>query len=437
MGDGWPGQLFILSERKVNVYMKRKMTAFLIAVCAMSLIGGCGAKEKTDEGQKAEEGQATEEGAQASGGETGSESYDVDECVKLGDYKGLEITLGTYEVKDEDVKSNIESTLASYPNYVDTDKDTVEEGDIANIDYEGIKDGVAFDGGTAQGANLEIGSNSFIDGFEDGLVGKKVGEDVELNLTFPEDYGNTELAGQAVVFKVKINKIVKEEYMTYDTVTDEFVESNFVNDGYKTVDDLKKGVREKLESNNETQKETDTQNAVFDKLQENCTVTLPDGLLDQRIQEYMDQFEENLKNNYNMELSAYLSSVNTTEDEFNQQVRQYIENSLTNQLIMEAIAKKENLEADEEGYAKYKQDIVKDFSYESEEALLEQYGEDYVKNAYISDKAVNFVIDNAKVTYDEKAADAAGEAGTGTAAADEAGTDAAASDEAGTDAATP
>ena len=188
--------------------MKRKITALIIAVCAVSLIGGCGGKGTSDKGQN------TAEGTEDSDGETSATSYNVDECVKLAEYKGLEVTLGAYEVKEEDVKSNIESTLASYPNYIDTDKTTVEEGDIANIDYEGLKDGVAFEGGTAQGANLEIGSNSFIDGFEDGLIGKKVGEDVELNLTFPEDYQNTELAGQAVVFKVKINKIVKEEFMT-------------------------------------------------------------------------------------------------------------------------------------------------------------------------------------------------------------------------------
>lgn len=393
--------------------MKRKITALLIAVCAVSLIGGCGKKGTNDNGQN------TAEGTEASDGET---SYNVDECVKLGEYKGLEVTLGAYEVKEEDVKSNIETTLASYPNYVDTDKTTVEEGDIANIDYEGLKDGVAFEGGTAQGANLEIGSNSFIDGFEDGLIGKKVGEDVELNLTFPEDYQNTELAGQAVVFKVKINKIVKEEFMTYDTVTDEFVASNFVNNGYQTVEDLKKGVREQLESNNQSQMETDTQNAVFEKLHETCTVTMPDGLLDQRIQEYMNQFTENLKTNYNMELSAYLTSVNTTEDEFNQQVRQYIEDSLTNQLILEAIAKKENIGLDEEGYAKYKQDITAEFSFESEDILIEQYGEEYVENAYISDKAMEFVIENATITYDDNAAAAADSTGTGTAPTDDAAT---------------
>lgn len=392
--------------------MKKKMIVLLAVLCAVSLVGGCG--NKKDSGTEQEDTGDTN----VSDVQTGEVSYDVEQCVKLGEYKGLELTLGSYEVMDEDVRSDIESTLASYPAYEDTDKTTVEEGDVVNIDYEGLKDGVAFDGGTAQGANLEIGSDSFIDGFEDGLIGKKVGEKVALNLTFPEQYQNEELAGQAVVFNVTINKIVEEKYMTYDTVTDEFVADNFISEGYQTVDDMKKGVREKLESNNETNKMTDTQNAVFDKLRETCTVTLPDGLLDQKIQEYMEQFESNLKNSYNMELADYLSSTGTTEDDFNAQVHQYIEDSLTNQLIMEAIAKKENIEADEEGFAEYKQGIITDYGYESEDALMEQYGEDYVKNAYVSDKAMQYVIDNAKVTYSSTPADDAaadgGEASDGT-----------------------
>lgn len=374
--------------------MKKKMAVLLAAVCAISLIGGCGGKGSTSEGTDAVE--STDD----SSGQAGAITYDVENCVQLGEYMGLEVSLGSYEVTEESLKSTIESTLASYPSYEDTDKTTVEEGDVVNIDYEGLKDGVAFEGGTAQGSNLEIGSNSFIDGFEDGLIGKKVGEDVKLDLTFPEDYGNEELAGQAVVFNVKINKIVNEVYMTYDTMTDEFVTNNFVNDGYKTVDEMIEGTRKQLESNNETNKQTDTEKEIFKQLHESCTVTLPDGLLDQRIQEYKDQYVQNIKNSYNMELADYLGSMGMTEEQFNDQVHQYIEESLTNQFILEAIAKKEKIEADEEGYTAYKKDVISDFGFENEDALLEQYGEDYVKNAYISDKTLNYLIENAKITYD-------------------------------------
>ena len=397
-------------RRKVNNRMKKKIIVLLAAVCAVSVIGGCGTKK--EESSKADSKQeSSQEETQSEDESKGSDSvsmsgkieYNAEECVELGEYKGLELALAsTYEVTDEDVKSSIDSLLLSYPVYEDTDKTTVEEGDVANIDYEGIKDGVAFEGGTAQGANLEIGSNSFIEGFEEGLIGKKVGEKVSLDLTFPENYQNTELAGKAVVFKVTINKIVKKVDMTYETMTDDYVADNFVSQGYNTVDDMKKGVREQMENSSESAKQSDSQNALFVKLRENCKVTLPNGLLQEKADEYVQQFTENLKSTYDMTLKDYLESAGGTEEEYYEQVNQMIQESLENQIILEAIAKKENIEADDEGYAEYKASVVADFGFESEEALVEQYGEDYVKNAYIGDKTMEFLIDNAKITYDEK-----------------------------------
>ncbi len=383
--------------------MKKKLIVLLLAVCTMALAGGCGNKK---EDSKTQENTQEETGDDTQGSSTVSKpeqiDYDVEKCVQLGDYMGLEVTLGSYDVTDADVKTHIESMLSSYPYYKDTDKTTVEEGDIANIDYEGLKDGVAFDGGTAQGANLEIGSDSFIDGFEDGLIGKKVGEKVALDLTFPEDYGNTELAGQAVVFNVTVNKIVEKVDMTFDTMTDKYVASNFVSQGYNTVEEMKKGVREQLESNNATNKETDTQQALFEKLRETCKVEVPQDLMDARVKEYKEQMKANVEAN-GMTMEDYYTQMGATEDDYNAQVQQMIQQSLENQLLLEAIAKKENIESDEEGYAEYKKSIVADFGYENEEALINQYGEDYVKNAYVSDKTMDILIDNAKISYEEQA----------------------------------
>lgn len=383
--------------------MKKKLIVLLLAVCAMALAGGCGNKK---EDSKTQENTQEESGDDTQGSSTVSKpeqiDYDVEKCVQLGDYMGLEVTLGSYDVTDADVKSHIESMLPSYPEYKDTDKTTVEEGDIANIDYEGLKDGVAFDGGTAQGANLEIGSDSFIDGFEDGLIGKKVGEKVALDLTFPEDYGNAELAGQAVVFNVTINKIVEKVDMTYDTMTDAYVASNFVSQGYNTVEEMKEGIREQLESNNATNKETDTQQALFEKLRETCKVDVPQDLMDARVKEYKEQMKANVEAS-GMTMEDYYTQMGATEDDFNAQVQQMIQQSLENQLLLEAIAKKENIESDEEGYAEYKKSIVADFGYENEEALINQYGEDYVKNAYVSDKTMDILIANAKISYEEQA----------------------------------
>ncbi|MCI8860114.1 MAG: trigger factor [Lachnospiraceae bacterium] len=387
--------------------MKKRIIILLAALCAASLIGGCGTKKENNK-QENNTQESTQESD--SGESTDQISYNAEECVELGEYMGVELTLGTYEVTEEEIQSNIDSMLTSYPKYEESDKTTVEEGDTVNIDYEGLKDDVAFDGGTAQDSYLEIGSGSFIDGFEDGLIGKKVGEKVKLNLTFPENYQNTELAGQDVVFNVTINKIVNKEIVTHETVADDFVASNFTSQGYKNVKELEAGVKEQLESSKETSKKTDTQNALFEKLRESCKVTLPEGLLDQKVKEYIDQFTTNMETSYGMKLEDYLSSINTTEDEFKQQAEQMMTDSLENQIILEAIAQKENIEADEEGYAEYKKNVVTDFGFESEDALIQQYGEDYVKNAYVSDKTMDILIENAKITYeDQKDSDQQGE----------------------------
>jgi trigger factor len=387
--------------------MKKKTVWFLAAACTLALMGGCGdkggnAQTEDTKGDAAEESQAEED---ADGEEKGSSAqaqaieYDASDYVELGDYKNLKITLGAYEVTDDDVKSNIESMLYNYPDYEDLDKDTVEDGDTVNIDYEGIKDGVAFDG-----AYLEIGSGSFIPGFEEGLVGKKVGEKVKLDLTFPDTYGNKELAGQAVVFNVTINKIVQKIEMTYDKITDEYITKNFAAQGYNNMEELEAGIRTQLEASNESTKATDIQDAIFDKLAEVCTIKgLPDGLLESKVTEYIEQYKSGLKANYGMEMEEYLESIGSTEEEFNQQAEEFMKESLNNQLILEAIAKKEKIDVDEEGYATYKEGIVSDYGYESEDALIEQYGEDYVKNAYLTTKTLEMLTESADITYDKNA----------------------------------
>lgn len=391
--------------------MKKRVVLVVAAACAFSLLWGCGTKKNEQGSSGSDQGSNTEESSQAGQDEGETEnkdasgsgtqaSYDASEYVELGEYMGLKLTVGTYEVTDEDVKSQIESMLSAYPTYEDLDKDTVEEGDFVNIDYEGLKDGVAFDGGTAQGAVLEIGSNSFIEGFEEGLVGKKVGEKVDLDLTFPEGYQNAELAGQAVVFHVTINKIVEQLGMTYEGMDDAYVAANFASQGYTTVEEFKDGIRSQMETNNESTKKNDIQSAIFEELAKVCKVkSLPDGLLQQKIDEYMEQFKSNLQASYGMELDEYLESISSNEEEFNTQVEEYMQETLQNQLILEAIAKKEKIEADEEGFTEYKKSVVSDFGYESEDALVEQYGEDYVKNVYVNNKTLEMLEENADITY--------------------------------------
>ena len=388
--------------------MKKKLMFLLCAVCAAAFLSSCGTGKKGNDSKK----ETTEE-AEGSGEKTEPIEYNADEYVELGEYTGLEISLGSYEVTDAEVKGQMNASLADYPVYEDTDKDTVEQGDFVNIDYEGLKDGVAFGGGTAQGAVLEIGSNSFIPGFEDGLVGAKVGKEVDLDLTFPENYQNAELAGQDVVFHVKVNKIVNQSIMTYEQADDAFIEKNMSSQGYHTVKDFEEGIRKELEANKEITKETETEAAVIQKLKEICKIKgLPEGLIDQRIEEYMERFESNLKTSYGIGIEEYLKSTNTKEDAFHEQVKQLVTETVEGELIIAAIAKQEKIEIGDEEFAEYKKNIVESYGYASEEALIQQHGEEYVRNVFLNEKTVEKLLESAKVTYGKKDGEAPADGGT-------------------------
>lgn len=336
-------------------------------------------------------------------------TYDAGDYVSLGDYMNMEVTLDKdYQVTDDMVKNYVNNNvIANYPYYVESDKTVVENGDVANIDYEGLLDGEAFDGGTAQDYDLEIGSGSFIDGFEDGLIGAEVGKETDLNLTFPEDYGNSDLAGKEVVFKVTVNAIKEKQDITYDTLTDEYVTylSDKLGASYETVNDLTSDIRTYLEEQANSSRTQAIRSAVIAKLPEVCTVNaLPDGLLDARMQEYLKKFEDTYCKDTTLE--DYLSSTyNTTVDDFKTQVQSEIETELDTQLILEAIAAVENIEFDEDGFNSYVSSLLSSYGYDSEDALYENYaqtaedGKAYLQTIYLCNKALDRVIENTNVTY--------------------------------------
>lgn len=371
--------------------MKKKLFMLLLAASMASTVSACNnGKEKT--GQEAK---ADENGIQS--------DYDIEELVKLGDYSALTVSLtGNYEVTKDQVDEYAlnNAKQSAKPVYKDTDKKTVEDGDTVNIDYEGKKDGVAFQGGTAQGQYLTIGSDDFIDGFEDGLIGKKVGQTVELDLKFPEQYQNKDLAGAAVVFTVKINKIVKEDKSVKFKLTDEFAKENLECD---TVKEYKEQVRQYLETQNDSMKQSDTRQAVINKLKEICTVKEPEGILDERVSDYIKRFEKQycqdtkiedyLKDNYN----------GKTIDEFRSEVSADLKDTLQTELILEAIVKKEGLTLDEDAFQDYVKQQMSSYGYKDEEAFYNIYhmdakeGEEYARKIYICNQALDQVVKNAKV----------------------------------------
>lgn len=385
--------------------MKKKAVALLLCVSMMMTLNACG-KTNKDNTQGTETVAETETEVIPSSADI---TYDAGDYVSLGDYMNMEVTLDKdYQVTDDMVKNYVNNNvIANYPYYVESDKTVVENGDVANIDYEGLLDGEAFDGGTAQDYDLEIGSGSFIDGFEDGLIGTEVGKETDLNLTFPEDYGNSDLAGKEVVFKVTVNAIKVKQDITYDTLTDEYVTylSDKLGASYETVNDLTSDIRTYLEEQANSSRTQAIRSAVIAKLPEVCTVNaLPDGLLDARMQEYLKKFEDTYCKDTTLE--DYLSSTyNTTVDDFKTQVQSEIETELDTQLILEAIAAVENIEFDEDGFNSYVSSLLSSYGYDSEDALYENYaqtaedGKVYLQTIYLCNKALDRVIENTNVTY--------------------------------------
>ena len=195
---------------------------------------------------------------------------------ELGQYKGIEVEKVVYTVSDEDVDAKLKQLQEKASRLVDSDK-AIENGDTANIDFEGFKDGVAFEGGKAEGHNLVIGSGSFIPGFEDQLIGKKAGEEVEVNVTFPDDYHAEDLAGAPVVFKVKVNAVKVKELPELD---DEFAKDTTE---FETLEELKADVRAKAEQEAADKAKAEERNAVVEKVIANTEVEIPATMIEAQI----------------------------------------------------------------------------------------------------------------------------------------------------------
>lgn len=374
--------------------MKKKLVMVLMAVMvATAALGGCGQKGATiDSSVSVEEEKDVEIPAKELLKAT---DYKVEKYVKLNDYMNMTVELSKdYTVSDADIQSYIEYLMSMYPSYEVSDKKTVESGDVVNIDYVGKIDGEEFSGGSATGQHLKIGSGSFIDGFEDGLIGKNVGETVELNLTFPEDYSNnTDLAGKAVVFTVTINSIDTEKEMVYDDLTDEYVSENFGNKGISTVDDLKSQVSSVLENRNHSSKMTEIQSGVLQKLLDECEVTLPDGLLDQRITEY----KERVNNAVEKSGKSFEDYMGMSEDDFNNQVSDYIEESLKQELILEAVVKDMNLSVSQKNFEEFVDSYVSSYNIADRDTFYKEYGgEDYIRLSYAENQALSKIMESVK-----------------------------------------
>lgn len=394
------GLRYICIQKGNKDNMKKKVVALLLVAAMAAALSACG-KDETKQPSA-----GTEASAEAESGtvqfQASQIEYNVADYVTLADYNNIQVEVDdNYTVSDDDVRTYAESMIASYPAYKDSDKSTVEDGDTVKIDFVGKIDDEEFDGGSGEDYPLTIGSGSFIDGFESGLVGSTVGETVSLDLTFPETYQtNPDLAGKPVTFDVTVNKIVEKQDMTYEDMSDDYVKENFQID---TVDDFLTQIREYLESMAESSKQQAVQTAVVEKLTEESEVTIPEGLLDARVADYKTMFESYCQTNYGMSAEEYVEQYqNETIEEYYAEIVTDMETSITQELILEAIAVKEGLEIDESGYESFVQSYMSYYGYTDEADFYDSNGgEDYVRKSYLENMALTNVCENAQVSYAE------------------------------------
>lgn len=316
--------------------------------------------------------------------------------VKLGKYKGIKATKKSAKVSAEDVKSHINNMLEQNSRIVTVEtKRKVKKNDIAVIDFEGFVDGVAFEGGKAENYELTIGSNQFIPGFEDQIIGHKAGEEFDVNVKFPEDY-HAELAGKDATFKIKLHEIKVKEVPALD---DEFVKD--VSE-YDTVDELKKNVKEELENKKQHEVEAEANNEVLDKLADLVTAVIPDCMIEKKMDDDVQDFAYRLQMQ-GLDLNTYLKYTGSDEKAFREQYKEQAEKQVKLDLALAEIIKKENLEVSdadlEEEYAQYAKAYNMDV-----DQIKKAIPADNIKPELLQRKAVDFVIENASFTAEKKPA---------------------------------
>lgn len=359
--------------------MKLKKLA-LIGMVVLATMSACG-KKSTEESTEA---QTTVEGETQADAERPSEYG----SAELGVYKGVEIPNIDISVSDAEVESQINTELLQDPDIAEVTDRAVQEGDTVNIDYVGTKDGVAFDGGTASGFDLVIGSHTFIEGFESGLIGHNIGEDVKLDLTFPKDYGNEELAGAAVVFDVKINKI---SVSTPATLTDEWV-NRHTNGAQTTVDAYKALVRTNLEEQRKKSADSQDQYYALNAAVQNAKFDMNDAAIEY---EYNNSFKpiEAMITQYNMTLDDYAQAYGLTGDGLKAELRTQAENFVKQTILIREVYKKENMSLTD---ADYQLIVDMNGGTITKDELIEKNGQEAVDEIAKAYKVVNFLLENAK-----------------------------------------
>ena len=310
--------------------------------------------------------------------------------VELGKYKGIELKKIEHNVEDKDIEHELGHMQEHNSRLITVEDRPLKKGDIATIDFEGFVDGVAFEGGKAEGHELEIGSGAFIPGFEDQLIGMEIDSDKEIKVTFPKEYFSKDLAGKEAMFKVKLHEIKKKELPKLD---DEFAKD--VSE-FDTLKELKEDIKAKMEKENEQKVKYETQEAAIKAVCDKVKVDIPSGMIEMEVENMINDIAQRLSYQ-GLKLDQYLKMVGKTEEELKKEYEPQAIEAIKSRLTLEAIIKAEKLEATEEEINAKLEEMAKSYGKKVEEIKDNENLNKYIKEGIESEKAIEFIVKNAKI----------------------------------------
>ncbi|MDU4977045.1 MAG: trigger factor, partial [Hungatella hathewayi] len=312
--------------------------------------------------------------------------------VTLGEYKGIEVEKASAEVTDEDIEAELKKVQEQNSRLITVEDRAVEDGDQTVIDFEGSVDGTPFEGGKGEDYPLTIGSHSFIDTFEEQLIGKNIGEECEVHVTFPEEYHAKELAGKPAVFKVTVKEIKRKEL---PELNDEF--AGEVSE-FETLEEYKNDVKSKLSLKKQKDAATENENHVVDKVVENAQMDIPEPMIDSQVNNMVNDYARRMQSQ-GLSLEQYMQFTGMTIETLKEQMKPQAVKRIQTRLVLEAIVKAENITVSDEAVEKEIADMAE--SYKMEVAQIKEYmgenGIEQMKEDLAVQEAVDFLVAEAKL----------------------------------------
>src|SRR5699024_8126696 len=312
--------------------------------------------------------------------------------VKLGEYKSIELEKVEYNVTNEDVENELKSIQETNARIIEAPDREAKEGDLLTIDYEGLIDDETFEGGTSENQTIEIGENKFIPGFEEQLIGKKKGENIEVKVTFQEDYFEESLKNKEAKFKVSINELKEKELPERD---DEIAIDEIE---FDTLEEFKLSIKEKLEDEAKRKEKAEKESKVIEKVVELSEVDIPEVMIDNQIENEISQFDHQLQMQ-GINIEQYLQFANRTADDFKEEIRPSAERQVKTDLVLDEISKVEDIQVSEEEIDKELQKIAEQYNQEDVEKFIKDMKKgdlNHIKSGIVRDRTIELLLENAK-----------------------------------------